>query len=172
MFENHFSGSHPELYEFGLYAHPHFFLGGGAHFNIIFPSMPHMNQAIHYYYYYYYYYIGRLRGEWTVENAMKINPSKSKAVRFTRARVKDPLNYLLMGTLIPEASSCKYLRIILRSDLSWADQVNYAVEKAWKALHFTMRILKNGNSNTKCLAYMSLVRPILEYGAACTGRVK
>jgi len=30
-----------------------------------------------------------------------------------------------------------------------------------------MRILKKGNSNTKNLAYMSLVRPILEYGAAC-----
>ena len=38
---------------------------------------------------------------------------------------------------------------------------------AWKALHFTMRILKKGNSNTKRLAYMSLVRPILEYGAVC-----
>jgi hypothetical protein len=33
-------------------------------------------------------------------NGMKINPSKSKAVRFTRARVKDPLNYSLMDTLI------------------------------------------------------------------------
>ena len=30
-----------------------------------------------------------------------------------------------------------------------------------------MRILKKCNSNTKSLAYMSLVRPILEYGAAC-----
>ena len=30
-----------------------------------------------------------------------------------------------------------------------------------------MRILKRGNSNTKILAYMSLVRPILEYRAAC-----
>jgi len=29
-----------------------------------------------------------------------------------------------------------------------------------------MRILKKGNSNTKSLAYVSLVRPILEYGAA------
>ena len=106
-------------------------------------------------------------GEWAVENAMKINPSKSKAIRFTRARVKDPLNYSLMSTLIPEASSCKYLGIILRNDLSWADQVNSAVKKVWKALHFTMRILKKGNSNTKSLAYMSLVRPILEYGAAC-----
>jgi len=41
------------------------------------------------------------------------------------------------------------------------------VKKAWKALHFTMRILRKGNSNTKRLAYMSLVRPILEYGATC-----
>jgi hypothetical protein len=36
--------------------------------------------------------LGRL-GEWAVENAMKINPGKSKAVSFTRARLKDPLNY-------------------------------------------------------------------------------
>jgi hypothetical protein len=106
-------------------------------------------------------------GEWAVVNVMRINSSKSKAVRFTRARSKDPLNYSLMDTLIPEASSCKYLWIILRSDLSWADQVNYTVKKAWKALHFTMRIIKKRNSNTKSLAYMSLVRPILEYGAVC-----
>jgi hypothetical protein len=107
-------------------------------------------------------------GEWAVENATKINPSKSKAVRFTRARVKNPLYYSLANTLIAEASGCKYQGIILRSDLSWADRVNYTVKKkAWKALHFTMRILKKGNSNIKSLAYMSLVRPILEYGAAC-----
>ena len=66
-------------------------------------------------------------GEWAVENAMKINASKSKEIRFTRARVKEPLNYSLMDTLIPEASSCKYLGIILRRDLIWADQVNYTV---------------------------------------------
>jgi hypothetical protein len=30
-----------------------------------------------------------------------------------------------------------------------------------------MRVLKKGNRNTKSLAYMSLVCPILEYGAAC-----
>jgi len=29
------------------------------------------------------------------------------------------------------------------------DQVNYTVQKAWKALHFVMHILKKGNRNTK-----------------------
>jgi hypothetical protein len=41
------------------------------------------------------------------------------------------------------------------------------VKKAWKTLHFTMRILRKGNSDTKSLACVSLVRPILEYGASC-----
>ena len=68
---------------------------------------------------------------------------------------------------VPEENSCKYLGIILRCALSWADQVNYTVKKAWKALQFVMRLLRKGTSNTKRLAYMSLVRPILEYGAAC-----
>ena len=31
-------------------------------------------------------------GEWAVENGVKINPSKSKTVRFTKARLKDPLD--------------------------------------------------------------------------------
>jgi hypothetical protein len=86
-------------------------------------------------------------GQLAVENAMKINPSKSTVIHFTRARLKDPLNYSLMVTLIPESSSCKYLGLILRSDLSWADEFNYMVKKAWKALHFTMHILKKCNSN-------------------------
>jgi hypothetical protein len=58
------------------------------------------------------------------------------------------------------------LGIILRSELTWSDQVNYTVKKAWKALHFTMLTLKKGNSNTKTLAYTSLVCQILEHVAA------
>jgi hypothetical protein len=68
---------------------------------------------------------------------------------------------------ISKANSCKYLRIILRRDWSWADQVNYIVKRARKALHFTMRILKKGNSNTKGLAFTSLVGPVLEYASSC-----
>jgi hypothetical protein len=73
-------------------------------------------------------------GEWALENGMKINPGKSKAVRFTKARVNQ---------LIPEANSFKYLGLIIRSDLNWVDNVNYTLRKAWKALHF---ILKKRNS--------------------------
>jgi hypothetical protein len=106
-------------------------------------------------------------GEWAVENRMKINSGKSKAKRFTKAQVKNPLDYSLGVQKIPGASSCKCLGIILRSDLNWVDQVNYTAQKACKSLHFLMCVLKKENSNTKSLAYASLVSRILEYGSAC-----
>jgi hypothetical protein len=51
--------------------------------------------------------------EWVVENEMKINPGKSKALSFTRAQVKDALNYSFKDQRIPEASCRKYLGIIM-----------------------------------------------------------
>jgi hypothetical protein len=41
------------------------------------------------------------------------------------------------------------------------------VQKTMRALHFIKYIVKEGDKNTKSLVYTSLVRPILEYGAAC-----
>jgi len=84
----------------------------------------------------------------------QINPDKSRS-RFTRARVKNPLGYSLGDQKIPEESSCKYLGIVLRSNLYRVDQVNYITQKGWKALHFVMHVLK------KCLAYTSLVHPVV-----------
>jgi hypothetical protein len=81
--------------------------------------------------------------------------------------MKRPLNDSLRDQIIPEASLCKYLEIIIWSDLRWVDQVNYTVHKAWRTLHFVMRIVRRGNKSAKSLAYTSLVRPILEFGPAC-----
>jgi hypothetical protein len=67
-----------------------------------------------------------------------MNPTRSKTVCFLRAWVMKPLNYWLQDIVIPEASCCKYLRIIIHNNLSWADQANCTVKKAWEALHFTI----------------------------------
>ena len=98
---------------------------------------------------------------------MKINPSKSKAVIFTKARAKERIRDYFGDQLIPEASSIRYLGIITRSGLNWKDHANCTLRKAWTVLHFITRILRKGNNNTKRLAYTALVRPILEYGAVC-----
>jgi hypothetical protein len=57
--------------------------------------------------------------------------------------------------------------LMLRNDFKLGGPGNYTAQKAWKALHFVMRALQKANRNTKRLAYTSLVRPLLEYGAAC-----
>jgi hypothetical protein len=62
-------------------------------------------------------------GNYSVGNEAKINLNKSTAISFTRARMKDQLNYSLRDQIIPEASFCKYLEINIRSDLSWVDQL-------------------------------------------------
>jgi hypothetical protein len=54
-----------------------------------------------------------MRGNWALENWMKINPSKSKVIRFMKAWVKNPLSYSLGDQKIPEVNRCKYLGIIL-----------------------------------------------------------
>ena len=95
-------------------------------------------------------------GGWKVENEMKVNPGKSKAVSCAKAGVKERISCYFGDQLIPEASSFKYLGIIIRSDLNWADHVNCTVRIAWKALHFIMCILKKVNNNTKRLAYTAL----------------
>jgi len=52
-----------------------------------------------------------------------------------------------------------------RLKLGGSSQING--EKGLESTTFHNANIKKGNSNTKSLAYMSLLRPILEYGAAC-----
>jgi hypothetical protein len=62
--------------------------------------------------------------EWALENETKMNPGKSKSVSFTKARVRERIKYYLGDQLIPEPNRYKYLGIIIRSDLNWADHIN------------------------------------------------
>ncbi|KAJ4451749.1 hypothetical protein ANN_03220, partial [Periplaneta americana] len=53
------------------------------------------------------------------------------------------------------------------SDLGWGEHVTDTAGKAWRALHFVMRVVRKGSDKSKEIAYKSLVRPAMEYGAAC-----
>jgi len=58
-------------------------------------------------------------GEWAVENKMKINPGKSRAVRLTKTRFKERIRNYFVYQIIPELSSFNYLGIIIRSNITW-----------------------------------------------------
>jgi hypothetical protein len=61
---------------------------------------------------------------------------------------KEVLGNMHSGTYhnlrFPRRYLTKYLGIIIRSDLNWAEQVDYTDQKASRALHFVMCIVKKG----------------------------
>ncbi|KAJ4448312.1 hypothetical protein ANN_10327 [Periplaneta americana] len=67
----------------------------------------------------------------------------------------------------PPGSLKANLGITFSSDLGWGEYVTDTAGKAWRALHFVMRVLRKGSDKSKEIAYKSLVRPVMEYGAAC-----
>ena len=62
-------------------------------------------------------------GKQAVENQMKINPGKCRAIIFTKASVKERISYYFGDQLIPEAITIKYLPTTTRGELNWADHV-------------------------------------------------
>lgn len=55
----------------------------------------------------------------------------------------------------------------LNSKLSWGEHVDNVTGKAWRALHFIMRILRKASPKSREIAYLTLVRPLMEYGTTC-----
>jgi hypothetical protein len=75
--------------------------------------------------------------EWVVEYTMGINPTKSKAVSFTTARLKKQLNYSLQERVITEASSCHYLGISLGNGVG---SVKYDTWRSLRIRHAECRL--------------------------------
>jgi hypothetical protein len=73
---------------------------------------------------------------------------------------------LLHNHTLESVSSAKNIEITLQSDLKWTWHTNNIVANANKSLGFLKRNLKTSSTNIKSQAYLSLVRPKLEY--ACS----
>ena len=59
-----------------------------------------------------------------------------------------------------------YLGVLLSNDLKWNSHVNNIVAKANKSLGFVKRNLYPCTETTKRLAYVTIVKPTLEYATA------
>ncbi|XP_037555539.1 uncharacterized protein LOC119432448, partial [Dermacentor silvarum] len=66
---------------------------------------------------------------------------------------------------IEKVSTVKYLGVHISSDLTWHQHIDHISSKASKTLGFVRRHLYSANQATKVLAYITLVRPQLEYAA-------
>jgi hypothetical protein len=104
--------------------------------------------------------------KWVHENKMELNVKKSQLVRFTKKQSRIMFEYKLAGEVVGEGKYCKYLGVTIGRDLSWAGQVGQVVGRAYRALYMVMRALKGCEKEVKEMAYISMVRPHLDYCSA------
>lgn len=103
--------------------------------------------------------------EWVHSNKMKLNSEKSKLIKFTNKRIITYHDYILDNKLLEYEGNCKYLGVILASNLQWSEHINYVVKNGYRKLGFVMRNLKGASEEVREKAYTAIVRPSLEYAS-------
>lgn len=78
---------------------------------------------------------------------------------------KHPLlfNYTADGNTLTRVKDFKYLGLIISDDLHWDKHIDTISSKAMSTLYYLKRSLRNASSDTKLLAYKTLILPILDY---------
>ena len=103
---------------------------------------------------------------WCSSWLMKLNHSKTKLVSFTRNSSRLPTTYTLNHTPVDSATSYKYLGLHLQSDLSWNYHIDHILASANRSLGMLKRNLRHAPAHVRKLAYITLIRPKIEYASA------
>jgi len=97
---------------------------------------------------------------------MRFNSKKCHILSISRQRNKSSPVYYLGTDLLSTFTSHTYLGITVSSDLKWHEHISNICLKATRTLNFVRRNTYCCSQQAKNLAYLSLVRPHLEYAAA------
>ena len=104
--------------------------------------------------------------EWSRLWQMNFNIRKCTVLQCYRMSSPILANYSLAGQILECVKEHSYLGIILDQQMTFTSHINYIVSKAAKVLNFLKRNLHKCSTSTKATAYVSLVRPILEYASS------
>ena len=96
---------------------------------------------------------------------MKFNPGKCNIIHIARTKPRTKF-YELCGQVLATVDSAKYLGVTITNDLRWHEQTCITAKKANSALHLIARNLRHCLRSTRATAYLTLVRPKLEYCAS------
>jgi hypothetical protein len=73
---------------------------------------------------------------------------------------------VLLGHILEDDTSAKYLGGTISSDLKWGKLISTICSKANNTISFLKRNINISNKSIKEKAYVSLVRPTLEYASS------
>ena len=100
---------------------------------------------------------------WACKWQLKFNVSKCVLLRVTRNHSQFTNSYILNNQTIQLSDTYRYLGVTLNSTLTWNIHITNVTNQATKTLNFIKRNLGKCTNQIKSKAYMSLIRPILEY---------
>ena len=106
---------------------------------------------------------------WCTDRKMRVNPSKTELMIFTRKRkVEGILPIRLLMTELELTTRVKYLGVVLDSKLTWNDHIEHKCKKAVNALFQCRSAMGKRWGSTPRTAhwlYTAVIRPALTYGA-------
>ena len=103
---------------------------------------------------------------WANQWQMNLNANKSVVLHCTRSQSPNLSDYFMDSKPLPTHEQHQYLGLTIHQSLSWSNHIHNITSKASRTLNFIRRNLSKCSIEVKESAYLTLVRPCLEY-AAC-----
>ncbi|XP_072030509.1 LOW QUALITY PROTEIN: uncharacterized protein [Amphiura filiformis] len=104
--------------------------------------------------------------KWQSTWKMSFNPTKCSIMEISHKKQPPHRDYIFCGQKLQVPNSHPYLGVQLDDKLNWAEQVDNTVKKANRTMGMIRRNLWFCPKEVKTTAYITLVRPKLEY-ASC-----
>ena len=103
--------------------------------------------------------------EWEYTWQLKFNVSKCAVIRCRRSLTPLTHDYILNNQTLNISDQHTYLEVIIHKSLSWSPHISNIVTISSRTLHFLKRNLNKCSSQVKESAYLTMVRPQLEYAS-------
>ena len=104
--------------------------------------------------------------DWRSTWGMKFNAKKCNIMRVSRSRKPLQHFYSLGNEILQEVSDAKYLGIQIDNKLDWNKHISTVAARGQSKLAFLNRNLKGCPKKLRDTAYISLIRPALEYSCS------
>ena len=97
---------------------------------------------------------------------MSFNETQCYIMSIHRQRTPSNFNYSLNGHILQKVKETPYLGVHISNNLKWSNHIAKTCSKANSTLGVVKRNLKHCPQNVKEQAYISIVRPVLEYASS------
>ena len=104
--------------------------------------------------------------DWGSTWGMKFNAKKCNIMRVSRSRKPLQHFYSLDSEILREVSDVKYLSIQIDNKVDWNKHISTVAARGQSKLAFLNRNLKGCPNKLRDTAYISLIRPALEYSCS------